>query len=129
VARPAAAAATEDAGLSAEPAAAAQTAPSAPPSADEPAPAAPSPAAGLPDVAAPPPAEAPAAAEPARVGLLSVAADPWADIEVDGVAIGRTPLGDVPLRQGTHRVVARFPDGSVAQRTVELGEETRVVFP
>jgi len=62
------------------------------------------------------------------VGHLHVNAMPWAEIEVDGVPVGETPLGALRLPYGAHRVVARFPDGSVAQRTVDLQDEAFLVF-
>lgn len=73
-----------------------------------------------PDVAAPP--------APAARGVLWVDAEAGTRIEVDGVGVGPTPVEGLRLRQGRHRVVARFADGSVAQRTIDLGEEARLVF-
>jgi len=40
---------------------------------------------------------------------------PWADVWIDGKAIGQTPIGNVPIVIGPHEVVFRHP---------ELGEKT-----
>ena len=82
-------------------------------------------------VAAPPPALAAAehvvAAPP--VGI-SFNADPWAHIEIDGAAVGETPIAALMLAPGSHRVVARMSDGRVLERTVEIdASNRRIVFP
>lgn len=56
---------------------------------------------------------------------VNVNADPWAYVELDGRSIGTTPLADVPMEAGSHRVVARFPDGLVVARTVEVDAYSR----
>ena|GEM_PF-4795528 len=84
---------------------------------------------GQPQVAAPAPPKHLYFPPGVPVGRLHVNASPWARIEVDGVSVGETPLGSLRLPYGTHRVVARFPDGTVAQRTIHLGEERFLVFP
>jgi hypothetical protein len=92
-----------------------------------------------------PPAPPPAAAtepEPAPTVLalpvrppppgarLSVNAEPWAEIRLDGRSLGQTPLGEVPLSPGRHRVSATMPDGSVVERTVEARSgDVYVTFP
>jgi hypothetical protein len=48
-------------------------------------------------------------------GKLNVNALPWAEVIVDGNAIGETPLGDVSIDVGPHVVTFRHP---------ELGEKT-----
>ena len=70
---------------------------------------------------------------PATAGVptfpVSVNAQPWAIIEIDGVEIGETPLANVPVAAGRRRFRARMPDGSVMQRTIDVNAETeRVVF-
>jgi hypothetical protein len=77
-------------------------------------------------VAAPPEPVAPAAPP---VGV-SFNADPWAHIEVDGAAVGETPIAALTLAPGSHRVVARMSDGRVLERTVEIDASNhRIVFP
>jgi hypothetical protein len=82
-------------------------------------------------VAAPPPV--PAAAERAVAATpvsVSINADPWAHIEVDGAAVGETPIAALALAPGVHRVVARMSDGRLLERTVEIdASNRRIVFP
>jgi hypothetical protein len=49
-----------------------------------------------------------------------VNARPWADVLIDGIAAGQTPLANVALAIGPHQITFRHP---------ELGERTeRVVI-
>jgi hypothetical protein len=66
---------------------------------------------------------------PASGGLVEVSinATPWANIEVDGVDVGVTPIGAVPLRVGSHSFKARMPDGRVIERVVEISADERFV--
>jgi PEGA domain-containing protein len=53
-------------------------------------------------------------------GRLNVNARPWADVLIDGIAVGQTPLANVALGVGPHQITFRHP---------ELGERTeRVVI-
>ena len=52
---------------------------------------------------------------PIPKGKLNVNALPWAEVSVDGAAIGETPLGDVSVDVGSHVLTFRHP---------ELGEKT-----
>ena len=61
---------------------------------------------------------------------VQVNATPWAQIRVDGQEFGATPLAGVRLAPGPHVFEARFPDGSVVERVVEIDPVNRfVVFP
>ena len=51
-------------------------------------------------------------------GLLSINAQPWAEVWVDGERIGETPIANLPRRLGSHEVVFRHP---------QLGERTETV--
>lgn len=51
-------------------------------------------------------------------GLLSVNAEPWAEVFIDSRSVGMTPLADIPVRIGSHEVVWRHPT---------LGERRQVV--
>jgi len=74
---------------------------------------------------------------PARSASLNVNASPWADVWVDGVFVGQTPLGNVRLRDGRHHVrfshpelgertiVASIQAGTVAHVTVDFGQPDR----
>lgn len=65
------------------------------------------------------------AAAPIEPVAVSVNAVPWAEIEVDGIVVGVTPLANLPLVPGPHVVRARMPDGRTLERRVEIGPETR----
>jgi hypothetical protein len=49
---------------------------------------------------------------------LNVNARPWADVVIDGAAVGQTPLANVMIAVGTHEITFRHP---------ELGERTQTV--
>lgn len=55
---------------------------------------------------------------PLPSGRLSVNAVPWADVSLDGVAVGTTPLGDLTVPIGSHEIVFRHP---------QLGERRQIV--
>jgi len=59
---------------------------------------------------------------------VSINADPWAMIWIDGLEAGETPLGDVLIPPGTHRFRARLPDGRVVEQSVEISERRRWVY-
>jgi hypothetical protein len=124
---------------------AAAPAPAAPPPAAPvpevaaPAPAAPAPAPATPAPSPPPPAPAPAVSAPApaaprpragppALGLLTVTSDSAVRIEVDGRPYGPAPLYGVQLSKGEHRVLAHYPDGAVALKTIYLDAENVSVF-
>ncbi|HVH05057.1 MAG TPA: hypothetical protein VNE71_03550, partial [Myxococcota bacterium] len=74
----------------------------------------------------PPPAEA-AAAEPAR---LDVNAIPWAEVRVDGRAVGETPIFELRLAPGPHVIDLRnSPLGVERRMSVDLapGESRALV--
>jgi type II secretory pathway predicted ATPase ExeA len=58
---------------------------------------------------------------------VNLNATPWAEIEVDGLRIGLTPLAGVPLRPGRHVFRAQMPDGRILERSVRIGPENRHV--
>jgi hypothetical protein len=71
------------------------------------------------------PAE-PAPEAPERVSV-QINATPWAEIRIDGVAVGITPLSGVELEAGEHAFEARFPDGRSESRRVAVDAENRFV--
>jgi hypothetical protein len=87
---------------------------------------APAPAAA-PGVRTPVPIDAPETAIPPEPSTVSVQvnASPWANIEVDGVDLGPTPIAGIPLLAGPHQFRARMPDGRVLERDVEVTPENR----
>ena len=54
---------------------------------------------------------------------------PGGDVQIDGQAVGTTPLGHVRLSIGPHRVVFRHPELGEQTRTavISVGNETRLV--
>jgi serine/threonine-protein kinase len=63
---------------------------------------------------------APAADAIAPLGLLHVDADPWAEIWIDGSKVGETPLGNIPLRIGSHQVTLRHPQLGERRQTASV---------
>jgi hypothetical protein len=53
-------------------------------------------------------------------GTLSVNAVPWAEVLVDGRSLGQTPLGNVPVPIGPHRVVFRHPKLGERQQSISV---------
>ena len=71
----------------------------------------PPPEASEPAVVAPPAGPAPTPRSTPQVdGTLLVVARPWADVSVDGIPRGQTPLGRIPLPPGPHAVLLTHPD-------------------
>jgi type II secretory pathway predicted ATPase ExeA len=61
---------------------------------------------------------------------VQINAQPWAEIYIDDAIVGVTPLGGVMLTPGVHSFEARFPDGRLESRTLEISAERRhVTFP
>jgi serine/threonine-protein kinase len=74
-----------------------------------------------------------AAAPAAGSGVLRLNSRPWSEVSIDGRPIGNTPLMNVTLSAGSHRVVLRNPQfglekslkitiaaGQVVTRVIEL---------
>jgi hypothetical protein len=57
-------------------------------------------------------------------GTLSINASPWADVFVDGRAVGSTPIGNLSVSVGPHTVVWRHPQLGERQQTVAVGART-----
>jgi len=84
---------------------------------------------------APPRAAALRPTPPPATGTLRLVVVPFADVEVDGAALGRVSSRDVALAPGEHRVRLLHPDyqplqrkvtvqaGAVAPLVVELAEK------
>jgi hypothetical protein len=56
-------------------------------------------------------------------GSLSVNAQPWGEVWVDGRLLGETPLGNVPLPIGSHDLVVRHPQLGEQHRRITIGVE------
>ncbi|HEY1911635.1 MAG TPA: PEGA domain-containing protein [Vicinamibacterales bacterium] len=67
-------------------------------------------------------------AVPLPNGTLSVNAQPWAEVFVDGRSLGTTPLGDLSVRVGSHELTWRHPQLGEKHQTVLIGAQktTRV---
>jgi len=74
-----------------------------------------------------PPAVRPPPVESFGPLAVQINASPWANIEVDGIDLGVTPLANIPLFAGEHSFRARMPDGRVVERTVEIDAERRFI--
>jgi serine/threonine-protein kinase len=66
----------------------------------------------------PPPSAAPTPEPAPANGFLQIGVVPWGEVAIDGVVVGTTPLGRVPLAPGSHTVRIRHPRFGVAERTV-----------
>ena len=51
---------------------------------------------------------------------LSINAQPWADVSVDGERVGETPIGTLARPIGRHEIVLRHPELGERRRTVTL---------
>ena len=65
---------------------------------------------------------------PQADGALLVVVRPWADVSVDGVPRGQTPLARIPLSPGPHAVSLTHPDYQPYPRrvTIRPGETFRL---
>ena len=55
------------------------------------------------------------------MGALSINAQPWAEVWVDGKPAGETPIGNLSLPIGNHELVFRHPELGEQRRTVTVG--------
>jgi PEGA domain len=61
-------------------------------------------------------------------GVLSINAQPWAEVWIDGERVGETPIGNLKRLIGTHEVVFRHPDLGERRETVVIavGKPARI---
>jgi len=57
-------------------------------------------------------------------GRLSVNAVPWADVSLDGVAVGTTPLGELTVPIGQHELTFRHPQLGERRQSVTVKAQT-----
>jgi hypothetical protein len=57
---------------------------------------------------------------PVATVRVSLNASPFAEIEVDGRPVGATPIGNLRLAVGLHRIRATFPDGRQVDQILEV---------
>jgi hypothetical protein len=87
------------------------------------------PAADAPRASAAPIVEAPS--PPPEFGQLLVVAEPWAEVLVDGVEKGETPLSEIRLSAGSHEIVLSNPNfvGVIRDRVqINTGETIRRMY-
>ena len=62
------------------------------------------------------------------MGTMALNAQPWANVWVDGEAVGETPIGSIKVPIGTHEVVFRHPEfgEQVVRTTVTASTPARV---
>lgn len=53
-------------------------------------------------------------------GVLSINAQPWAEVWIDGQRVGETPIGNIARPIGQHEVVLRHPDLGERRETVTV---------
>jgi hypothetical protein len=58
------------------------------------------------------------------MGVLSINATPWAEVLVDGQAVGVTPLANLSVPVGTHEVICRNPQLGERRQTVTVKART-----
>jgi len=65
---------------------------------------------------------------PVPEGSLSINATPWAEVSIDGRALGETPIANVTARAGSHELVFKHPQHGELRQTVVVkpGEMGRV---
>ena len=63
-------------------------------------------------------------------GTLAINAVPWAEVFVDGMPVGETPIGSIQVAVGVHEVVFRHPQLGERRATVTVtaGSPARVSF-
>jgi hypothetical protein len=61
-------------------------------------------------------------------GRVSINAQPWAQVWIDGNLVGETPLANLAVRVGEHEVTFRHPQLGELRQTamVKSGELTRI---
>ena len=62
-------------------------------------------------------------------GWATLYAVPTAEVTIDGQAVGRTPLGPLPLALGEHTITFKHPTGATDRQriTIKSGETVRVI--
>jgi hypothetical protein len=63
------------------------------------------------------------ALEPAS-GTLSVNAQPWGEVWIDGKLIGETPIGNLSIPIGNHELVVRHPQFGERRQTIAVSVDT-----
>ncbi len=66
----------------------------------------------------------------ATTGRLMIAPEPWANVSIDGVGVGQTPMAPIDLEEGTHTVVLTNPDyeDQTSSVTITAGEDSSIRY-
>jgi len=59
-------------------------------------------------------------------GWVTIDAAPWAEVSIDGQAVGRTPLGPLPLTPGEHDLTFQHPAGVTDRQRVTVRSEATI---
>src|SRR5690606_30136716 len=59
-------------------------------------------------------------------GMVTIDASPWAEVSIDGQAVGRTPLGPLALAPGEHQIVFRHPTGGSDRQRLTVKSEATI---
>jgi len=73
-----------------------------------------------------PPKARPAAPAPEPQGFLTIAADPFGEVYIDGVDAGQTPLVEYVVRPGRHSVRIEHPGFKTVTETVQVDASNTV---
>ena len=82
----------------------------------------------VPSSRAPAPRDKPRQATPAPAaqGFLTIAADPFGEVYIDGVDVGQTPLVEYVVKPGRHTVRIEHPGFKTASETVQVDAKNTV---
>ncbi|MCK5131105.1 MAG: PEGA domain-containing protein [Candidatus Sabulitectum sp.] len=63
-------------------------------------------------------------------GRLLIAPEPWANVTIDGVGMGQTPMAPIELEEGSHTVLLTSPDyeDQTSTVTITAGEDASVRY-
>lgn len=63
-------------------------------------------------------------------GRLLIAPEPWANVTIDGVSMGQTPMAPIELEEGSHTVLFTNPDyeDQTSTVTITAGEDASVRY-
>ena len=63
-------------------------------------------------------------------GRLLIAPEPWANVSIDGVSMGQTPMAPIELEEGSHTVLLTNPDyeDQTSTVTIVVGEDVSVRY-
>ncbi len=66
----------------------------------------------------------------ATTGRLMIAPEPWANVSIDGVGVGQTPMAPIDLEEGAHTVVLTNPDyeDQTSSVTITAGEDSSIRY-